>query len=94
MGYLYDIVVGTVCLFVEGEIMITGVRWFTSGVCIGIVQVVQDHQKEQFRQTGQADYKYYIGPGAGVDEKNDMESISDWGAPFDKVAGDALFGVE
>ena len=74
--------------------MITGVRWFTSSVTIGIVQIVQDHQKEQFRQTGEADYKYYIGMGAGVNEKSDMEGIANWGAPFDKAAGDVLFGVE
>ena len=73
--------------------MITGVRWFTSSVTIGIVQIVQDHQKEQFRQTGLADYKYYIGMGAGVNEKSDMEGIANWGAPFDKAAGDVLFGV-
>ena len=73
--------------------MITGVRWFTSSVTIGVVQIVQDHQKELYRQTGQVDFKYYIGLGGGRDEKTDMEGIADWGAPFDKVAGDVLFGV-
>ncbi len=73
--------------------MITGVRWYTSRDCIGIVQIVQDHEKEQYRQTGEADFKYYIGISQGVDERFDMEGIANWGAPFDKVAGDALFGV-
>ena len=73
--------------------MITGVRWYTGRDCIGIVQIVQDHEKESFRQTGEADFKYYIGVGSGIDEKVDMQAIADWGAPFDKVAGDALFGV-
>ena len=73
--------------------MITGVRWYTSNVCIGIVQIVQDHQKDQYRQTGEADFKYYIGLGGGRDEKHDMEGIADHGAPFDRVAGDVLFGV-
>lgn len=74
--------------------MITGVRWFTSQHCMGIVQIVQDHEKDQYRQTGEADFKYYIGVGAGKDEKYDMNYIADHGAPFDKVAGNALFGVE
>ena len=73
--------------------MITGVRWYTSRVTVGIVQIVQDHQKELYRQTGQVDFKYYIGVGGGRDEKTDAEGIADWGAPFDKVAGDVLFGV-
>lgn len=74
--------------------MITGVRWFTSRTCIGIVQIIQDHEKESYRQTGQADFKYYIDVVAGRDEKEDAQHIAEWGAPFDKVAGDALFGVE
>ena len=73
--------------------MITGVRWYTTSVCIGIVQVVQDHEKETYRQTGEADFKYYIGLGGGLDERSDMEAIAEWGAPFDKAAGDVLFGV-
>ena len=73
--------------------MITGVRWYTSNVTIGIVQVVQDHQKEFYRQTGKADFKYYIGLGGGRDEKTDMETIADWGTPFDFQAGQVLFGV-
>lgn len=73
--------------------MITGVRWYTSKVCVGIVQIVQDHEKEQYRQTGEADFKYYIGLGGGRDEHLDKVGIAEWGAPFDKVAGDALFGV-
>ena len=73
--------------------MITGVRWYTTSVCIGIVQVVQDHEKETYRQTGEADFKYYIGLGGGQNQKTDMDGIADWGAPFDKIAGDVLFGV-
>lgn len=73
--------------------MITGVRWFTSRSCVGIVQVVQDHEKEQYRQSGMADFKYYIGMGGGRDEQTDTVSIAEWGAPFDKAAGDVLFSV-
>ena len=74
--------------------MIVGVRWFAGKECIGIVQIVQDHQKEEYRQTGQADFKYYIGVGWGEDEKTDMSYIAEHGMPFDRTAGDALFGVE
>lgn len=74
--------------------MITGVRWFTSQHCVGIVQIVQEHQKEHYRQTGNADFKYYIGVGWGEDEKTDTSYIAEHGAPFDKVAGDILFGVD
>ena len=74
--------------------MIVGVRWFAGKDCIGIVQIVQDHQKEEYRQTGQADFKYYIGVGWGEDEKTDMSYIAEHGMPFDRSAGDALFGVE
>lgn len=74
--------------------MIVGVRWFTSRSCIGIVQIVQDHQKEEYRQTGIADFKYYIGTGWGEDEKSDMTYIAEHGAPFPKDAGDTLFGVK
>ena len=74
--------------------MITGVRWFTGRTCIGVVQIVQDHEKDSYRQTGQANFKYYIDVVAGRDEKEDAEHIASLGAPFDKVAGDAMFGVE
>jgi hypothetical protein len=74
--------------------MITGVRWFTNrDGCMGIVQIVQDHQKDIYRQTGEADFKYYIGVGSGLDEKADMNHIADYGCPFDKAPGDVLFGV-
>lgn len=73
--------------------MIEGVRWFEGKVRIGIVQVVSDHQKEHYRQTGDADFKYYIGVGGGRDEQHDKEGIVDLGAPFDTAAGDMLFGV-
>lgn len=73
--------------------MITGVRWYAGRDCVGIVQVVQDHQKDQYRQTGLADFKYYIGVGKGDVEKEDTQYVADYGMPFDKVAGDALFGV-
>ncbi len=73
--------------------MITGVRWYTSRECMGIVQIVQEHQKSEYRQTGNADFKYYIGVGWGEDEKADMTYIAEHGAPFDKAAGDVLFNV-
>jgi hypothetical protein len=73
--------------------MITGVRWYAGKDCIGIVQVVQDHQKDQYRQTGEADFKYYIGVGWGDDEKTDMSYIAEHGVPFDRNAGNTLFGI-
>ena len=73
--------------------MITGVRWFTGRTCIGIVQIVEDHEKEDYRQTGTANFKYYIDVVAGRDPDEDAHHIADFGAIFDKVAGDALFNV-
>ena len=57
------------------------------------IQIVQEHEKETYRQTGLANFKYYIGVGWGQDEKTDASYIAEHGVPFDKVAGDALFGV-
>lgn len=74
--------------------MITGVRWFSGRNCVGIVQTVQDHEKEEYRQTGVADFVYYIGVGAGQDERDDANYIAEWGSTFDRKAGDVLFGVE
>ena len=73
--------------------MITGVRWFAGRECIGVVQIVQDHQKDQYRQTGEADFKYYIGVGWGNDEKIDSQMIADVGVPFPQDVGDFMFGV-
>jgi hypothetical protein len=77
--------------------MIVNAYWYASGTsgtqCVGIVQIVQEHEKEHFRQTGEANFKYYIGVGQGLDEKEDSELISNWGAPFDTDAGNKLFRV-
>ena len=73
--------------------MITGVRWFAGRDCVGIVQIVQDHEKDQYRQTGEANFKYYIGVGWGEDEKTDMSYIAEHGSPFDVAAGNTLFRV-
>lgn len=73
--------------------MITNQIWFAGNECIGIVQIVQDHQVEEYRQTGQADFKYYIGVGWGQNEKTDASYIAEHGVPFDKAAGDVLFRV-
>lgn len=73
--------------------MITNAIWYAGNECIGIVQVVQEHLKEEYRQTGDTDYKYYIGVGKGNNENDDAWHIADYGLPFDKYAGDALFGV-
>ena len=73
--------------------MIVGNIWFAGNECIGIVQIVQEHQRDEYRQTGQADFKYYIGVGQGQNEKTDAQYIADYGVQFDKRAGDALFGV-
>ncbi len=73
--------------------MITGVRWFAGRDCVGIVQIVQDHEKDTYRQTGEANFKYYIGVGWGEDEKTDMTYIAEHGTPFDVAAGNTLFRV-
>ena len=73
--------------------MITGIRWFAGRDCVGIVQIVQDHQKQEYRQTGNAEFKYYIGVGWGEDEKTDSTYIAEHGIPFDTAAGDVLFNV-
>ena len=73
--------------------MITGQIWFAGSHCIGIVQIVQEHQKQEYRQTGNADFKYYIGVGLGQNEKSDAQYIADWGVPFDSKAGNVLFNV-
>ena len=73
--------------------MITGVRWFAGRDCIGIVQVVQEHQKDTYRQTGVADFKYYIGVGWGEDEKVDASYIAEHGSPFDFAVGNVMFNV-
>ncbi len=74
--------------------MITGVRWFTNRTCVGIVQIVQDHQKDEYRQTGVADFKYYISGVPGEDEETDKLYVASFGVSFPKDAGDVLFGVE
>lgn len=73
--------------------MITGQTWFAGNECIGIVQIVQEHQKQEYRQTGNADFKYYIGVGQGQNEKADASYIAEHGMPFPKEAGDKLFNV-
>lgn len=73
--------------------MITNSVWFAGNQCIGIVQIVQDHERDEYRQTGQANFKYYIGVGLGQNEKTDASYIADHGMPFDSNAGDVLFGV-
>jgi hypothetical protein len=73
--------------------MITGSIWFAGNQCIGVVQIVQDHQVEEYRQTGIADFKYYIGVGQGQNEKDDSSYIARCGVPFHREAGDVLFGV-
>ena len=73
--------------------MITGSIWFAGDQCIGIVQVVQEHLVEEYRQIGVTDFKYYIGVGQGQNEKADAGHIADYGVPFHREAGDTLFGV-
>ena len=73
--------------------MISNQIWFAGNHCIGIVQIVQDHEVEEYRQTGDANFKYYIGVGQGQNERADAQYISEHGMPFDKAAGDVLFNV-
>lgn len=74
--------------------MITGIRWYNSRAYIGIVQVVPQHEEEEYRMRGRANFKYYIGLGNGRDEKYDAEYIAEWGAAFDSAAGDVIFNVQ
>ena len=73
--------------------MITSQIWLAGNECIGIVQIVQDHERDTYRQTGQADFKYYIGVGSGQNEREDAQYIAEHCLPFDKSAGDALFRI-
>lgn len=73
--------------------MITDVRWFTGRDCIGIVQVVPDHEKDSYRQTGLANFKYYIGLASGDDGHANKVYIADYGTPFDVAAGNTLFRI-
>jgi hypothetical protein len=73
--------------------MIIGQIWFAGNQCIGIVQIVQEHEREEYRQTGIANFKYYIGVGQGQNEQDDSRYIAEHGVPFDKRAGDVLFNV-
>jgi len=73
--------------------MITNKIWFTGNQCIGIVQIVQEHERDEYRQTGTANFKYYIGVGLGQDENTDASYIAEHGVPFDATAGNALFKV-
>lgn len=72
---------------------ILGVRWFCGNTNVGIVQVINDEEVSTYRQTGDAYYQYFIGGVSGLDEKQDMQHIADWGVSFDKAAGDVLFKV-
>lgn len=71
--------------------MITAMRWYNSRACIGIVQVVQDHELDRYRETGKANFRYYIGLGNGLSEQADSKYIAEWGASFDTAAGDLIF---
>jgi len=73
--------------------MITNQIWFAGNECIGIVQIVQEHERDTYRQTGEANFKYYIGVGQGQNERSDAQYIAGNGVPFDQRAGDALFNV-
>jgi hypothetical protein len=73
--------------------MITGVRWFSNRTCVGIVQYIDDKDKEEFRQTGQVPFYYAIGGVPGDDEETDKLYVATFGVPFDTAAGNVLFGV-
>lgn len=73
--------------------MITDQIWFAGNECIGIVQIVQEHERDEYRQTGRANFKYYIGVGQGQNEQDDARYIAEHGVPFDALAGNTLFKV-
>jgi hypothetical protein len=73
--------------------MITNKIWFAGNECIGIVQIVQEHERDVYRQTGEANFKYYIGVGRGQNENDDARYIAEHGMPFDVAAGNTLFRV-
>jgi hypothetical protein len=61
-------------------------RWWTTappaGICLGAV-VVYD--------TLMATVKVYLGRGQGLDEREDVLTIAQWGAKLDPVIGIAMF---
>jgi hypothetical protein len=73
--------------------MITNKIWFAGNECIGIVQIVQEHERDVYRQTGEANFRYYIGVGRGQNENDDARYIAEHGMPFDVAAGNTLFRV-
>ena len=73
--------------------MITNSIWFAGNECIGIVQIVQEHERDEYRQTGTANFKYYIGVGRGYNEQDDARYIAENGMPFDVDAGNTLFRI-
>ncbi len=73
--------------------MIIDSIWFAGNQCIGIVQIVQEHERDEYRQTGQANFKYYIGVGQGQNEHDDARYIAEHGMPFDTAACNTLFKV-
>jgi hypothetical protein len=73
--------------------MITNQIWFAGNECIGIVQIVQEHERDEYRQTGEANFKYYIGVGQGQNEQDDARYIAEHGVPFDTAAGNTLFRI-
>jgi hypothetical protein len=60
---------------------ILDVRWFTGRDTVGVVKVESDFDG----------ILYYIGVGKGLDEQDDMQYISDWGARLPKFVGDLMF---
>jgi hypothetical protein len=60
---------------------ILDVRWFTGRDTVGVVKVESDFNG----------ILYYIGTGKGLDEQDDAQYISDWGATFPKAIGDLMF---
>ena len=61
---------------------------------VGIVQVVTLDEKEKYRQTGKANFKYFIGVGSNKNEKTDEQEVIAYGKLFDVSAGNILFRVD
>ena len=69
---------------VSGDVTIHEASWFTNGPgTVGIVRTSTPYDGT----------KYYIGTGRGLDEREDVLHIADYGSTFPFEAGNALFRV-
>ena len=61
----------------------THVAWFNGRGCIGIIRIEDPYGANHYRIGG-------VRGGRGYSEAEDIQDIIDWGARFDKSAGDLM----